>query len=52
MAREQAGTLASAIEGAGGPSGLADREIIALVAYLERLGTDIRPVRTASRGGP
>jgi cytochrome c oxidase cbb3-type subunit I/II len=51
MARRQAAALAADIETAGGPAGLADREIIALVAYLERLGTDIRTVRTAGRGG-
>ncbi|MDZ4674907.1 MAG: cytochrome-c oxidase, cbb3-type subunit I [Gemmatimonadota bacterium] len=45
MAREQAATLAAAIVAQGGPEGLADREIVALVAYLQRLGTDIR--RTA-----
>jgi cytochrome c oxidase cbb3-type subunit I/II len=47
MAREQATALARAIEGEGGPSGLEDKEIVALVAYLQRLGTDIKPAQVA-----
>jgi cytochrome c oxidase cbb3-type subunit I/II len=48
MARDQAQALAADIEKAGGPPGLADREITAIVAYLERLGTDIsRPAGVA-----
>ena len=43
-AREQAKALAESIEAAGGPAGLEDRSIIALVAYLQRLGTDIHRV--------
>jgi cytochrome c oxidase cbb3-type subunit I/II len=50
MAREQATGLAATIEAAGGPAGLADREIIALVAYLERLGKDIKVVPPAVAG--
>ena len=42
MARDQAKLVAADIEKSGGPAGLADKEITALVAYLERLGTDIR----------
>ncbi|MFI5312171.1 MAG: cytochrome-c oxidase, cbb3-type subunit II, partial [Gemmatimonadales bacterium] len=41
MARDQALAIATEIEKSGGPTGLADKEITALVAYLERLGTDI-----------
>ena len=37
-----ADALAAEIEKAGGPAGLKHKEITALVAYLERLGTDIR----------
>jgi cbb3-type cytochrome oxidase cytochrome c subunit len=50
MAREQATAMAAGIEAAGGPSGLADREVIALIAYLQRLGKDIKqaPATTAS----
>ena len=42
MAREQARAIAAGIEAEGGPTGLADREIVAMIAYLQRLGTDIR----------
>ncbi len=38
----QARAIASAVEAQQGPPGLADREITALTAYLQRLGTDIR----------
>jgi len=47
MAREQASAIAAELEAQGGYSNLADKEIIALVAYLQRLGTDINaPVST------
>jgi cytochrome c oxidase cbb3-type subunit I/II len=42
MAREQAARVAEAVRAQGGPAGLEDKEIVALVAYLQRLGTDIR----------
>jgi cytochrome c oxidase cbb3-type subunit I/II len=38
----QAQAIASEVESQQGPPGLADREITALTAYLQRLGTDIR----------
>jgi cytochrome c oxidase cbb3-type subunit I/II len=41
MAREQATAVAARIEAQGGPAGLGDKEIVALVAYLQRLGTDL-----------
>jgi cytochrome c oxidase cbb3-type subunit I/II len=53
MAREQARGMADAIRAAGGPDGLADREVIALIAYMQRLGRDIRnaPATTAAAEG-
>ncbi len=42
MAHNQAQALAKSIESQGGPKGLGDREIIAMVAYLQRLGVDIK----------
>ena len=39
LARAQAETIAAEITEQGGPDRLADREITALVAYLQRLGT-------------
>jgi cytochrome c oxidase cbb3-type subunit I/II len=41
-ARAQASRMASAIADVGGPANLADKEVIAITAYLQRLGTDIR----------
>ncbi|MCZ7651665.1 MAG: cytochrome-c oxidase, cbb3-type subunit I [Thermoanaerobaculia bacterium] len=43
----QAAAIAAEIESQQGPPGLADREITALTAYLQRLGTDIRWKRPA-----
>jgi cytochrome c oxidase cbb3-type subunit I/II len=42
MAREQARAIAEEIVTQGGPQGLEDKEIVALVAYLQRLGVDIK----------
>jgi cytochrome c oxidase cbb3-type subunit I/II len=42
LARSQARDLAAAIATQGGPAGLDRKEIIALVAYLQRLGRDIK----------
>jgi len=53
MAHAQADLIAADIEKAGGPAGLKNKEITALVAYLERLGMDIRAVKpvTTPPGG-
>jgi cytochrome c oxidase cbb3-type subunit I/II len=55
MAREQAKALAANVESLGGPAGLEDKEIAALVAYLQRLGTDLKaggvPLGPAPAGG-
>jgi cytochrome c oxidase cbb3-type subunit I/II len=42
MARQQAKQLAANIESQGGPKGLEDKDVTALIAYLQRLGTDIK----------
>ncbi len=55
MAREQAERIAANIVAEGGPAGLADKEIVAMVAYMQRLGTDIRkpaPTTTAAAPAP
>jgi cytochrome c oxidase cbb3-type subunit I/II len=52
LARAQARELAAAIEAQGGPKGLEDREIVALVAYLQRLGLDVRGGATAAAAVP
>jgi cytochrome c oxidase cbb3-type subunit I/II len=41
----QARAIAAEVEAQQGPTGLADKEIVALTAYLQRLGTDIRWTR-------
>jgi cytochrome c oxidase cbb3-type subunit I/II len=52
LAREQAARVAASIAELGGPRHLEDREIVALIAYLQRLGTDIhRPGLTLGEAG-
>jgi cytochrome c oxidase cbb3-type subunit I/II len=41
MAQAQAASIAAELE-RDGVTGMADREIVAMIAYLQRLGTDIR----------
>ncbi|MCE9602732.1 MAG: cytochrome-c oxidase, cbb3-type subunit II, partial [Gemmatimonadetes bacterium] len=41
-AREQAKIIADDIVANGGPDGLADKEIVPMIAYLQRLGIDIK----------
>jgi len=48
MARDQARRIAAAIVEQGGPSGLEDKQMIAMVAYMQRLGRDIKVTSTAS----
>ena len=50
MAREQAKTIAAAIVEQGGPRGLEDKQIVAMVAYMQRLGRDIKVQNTAAKG--
>ncbi len=53
LAREQATQIGARIEADGGPAGLGDREVVALIAYLQRLGKDIQAVdaMAAQRSG-
>ncbi len=52
-ARAQAKTIADDIARSDGPKGLEDRRIVALVAYLQRLGADIsRPPPVADAPAP
>jgi cytochrome c oxidase cbb3-type subunit I/II len=52
MAAAQAKTIADGIVQQGGPAGLERKEIIALTAYLQRLGTDIKRLgSTTATGG-
>jgi len=41
MARAQSRTIAADISSQGGPSNLQDKKIVALIAYLQRMGTDL-----------
>jgi cytochrome c oxidase cbb3-type subunit I/II len=41
LARAQAALIAGEIVEQDGPTGLEDKEVVALIAYLQRLGTDI-----------
>ena len=54
LARAQARQIAAAIAQQGGPAGLEETELVALVSYLQRLGTDIKKspaVAAAPAGG-
>ncbi|HSQ28487.1 MAG TPA: cytochrome-c oxidase, cbb3-type subunit I [Gemmatimonadaceae bacterium] len=53
MAETQARQIAAGIAQEGGPAGLERKEIVALTAYLQRLGRDIKTpaVATAGAGG-
>jgi cytochrome c oxidase cbb3-type subunit I/II len=42
MAHTQSLEIAERIAGQGGPKNLESKQIVALVAYLQRLGTDIK----------
>ncbi len=42
MARTQAAQISGALWIAGGPADVADKDVIALIAYMQRLGLDIR----------
>jgi cytochrome c oxidase cbb3-type subunit I/II len=42
MARDQAAAIARALEQQGAQPGLEDKEMVAMIAYLQRLGRDIR----------
>ena len=48
MARKQAHEVSLEIVAQGGPSDLEGKEIIALIAYLQRLGTDIKKLPNAA----
>ncbi|MBK8014976.1 MAG: cytochrome-c oxidase, cbb3-type subunit I [Deltaproteobacteria bacterium] len=50
LARAQAKKIGANIVAAKGPSGLEDKKIVALIAYLQRLGTDIKKVPGADDG--
>jgi cytochrome c oxidase cbb3-type subunit I/II len=48
-ARTQAQQIATEVLQQGGPQGLEDKQVTALIAYLQRLGTDIRKAPPAAQ---
>ena len=53
MARRQAEAIGQSIAAQGGPADLSDKEIVAMVAYLQRLGRDISaPAAAGAAGAP
>ncbi len=51
LAQEQARAIAADVASQGGPAGLEDKEIVAMVAYLQSLGAYLR-TGTAAEGTP
>ena len=52
LAREQSLSVAASIAKQGGPEHLENKKIVALVAYLQRLGTDLhKKAPNAAPGG-
>ena len=49
IAQTEAEAIAREIEAQGGPEGLEDKEIVALIAYLQRLGADVQATPAAER---
>jgi cytochrome c oxidase cbb3-type subunit I/II len=50
VAEAEAELIAAEIVEQGGPPGLEKKEIVALIAYLQRLGTDIKSAPASERG--
>jgi len=46
-ARAQAAKISAEMVEQGGPDGMQEKEVIALIAYVQRLGTDINAVSAA-----
>jgi cytochrome c oxidase cbb3-type subunit I/II len=51
MAQAQAKAIAAAIVEQGGPAGLEDKDMVAIVAYMQRLGRDIKAQNVSSNAG-
>jgi len=52
LARDQATQVAKTLETNGGPKGMAGKEVIALIAYIQRLGRDIQLSQAPEGGSP
>jgi cytochrome c oxidase cbb3-type subunit I/II len=51
-AKAQATAIGDDIAATGGPANLQDKEMVALVAYLQRLGTDIKKAGPVAQRSP
>jgi cytochrome c oxidase cbb3-type subunit I/II len=51
MARQQAREIAADLAATGGPAGLETREVTAMIAYMQRLGRDIKAIPGVAAGG-
>ncbi|MFN8574193.1 MAG: cytochrome-c oxidase, cbb3-type subunit I [Gemmatimonadaceae bacterium] len=47
QAKDQAAKVAAGLQQQGGPAGLEDKEMVALIAYIQRLGQDIKAAPVA-----
>jgi len=52
LAKEQAQQVAKTLEANGGPKGMAGKDVIALIAYIQRLGRDIQLSQAPEGGTP
>jgi cytochrome c oxidase cbb3-type subunit I/II len=52
LARDQASQVASSLQQQGAQGGLQDKEIVALIAYIQRLGQDIKGAPVVSTPAP
>jgi cytochrome c oxidase cbb3-type subunit I/II len=52
LARQQADRVANTLVANGGPKGMASKEVIALIAYMQRLGRDIQLAQDAPPDAP
>ena len=51
QAKTQAAQIAAKIEQEKGPGGLADKQVVALIAYVDRLGKDLFKTPRGGTGG-
>jgi cytochrome c oxidase cbb3-type subunit I/II len=52
LAKQQADQVAQALAANGGPKGMQGKEVIALIAYMQRLGRDIQLAQDSQGGAP
>ena len=52
LAKTQAAEIAAKVQQEKGPSGLADKQVVALIAYVDRLGKDLFKTPPGARRRP